>query len=72
MFDKEGYCPRCAKKINSEKSTWLELSFATNRYGPAGSIPPSESQGWFEFGSDCAKSILKNQGELVCVGVPKR
>lgn len=63
-------CLRCQKPLDHAKSTWLELSFKTGLY--AESVPAEESQGSFEFGSACAKAILKNGGNMVCVGVAAR
>lgn len=59
-------CIRCGKRLDHDKSVWLELSFRTGLY--AESVPVEESQGGFEFGADCARAILKNGGEMVRIG----
>jgi hypothetical protein len=61
-------CIRCGKRIDHNKSAWLELSCATGLYCEPGSVPEDDSQGGFEFGADCARAILKNGGKLVYVG----
>jgi len=66
MITENDTCMRCGKSLNHEASTWLELSFRTGLY--AESVPAEESQGGFEFGSDCARAILKNGGKLTLVG----
>jgi hypothetical protein len=68
MFIKDGHCPRCAKRINPAKAKWLEQNNCTGMFVEPGTVPADESQGWFEFGADCARAILKNGGKLVCVG----
>jgi len=55
-------CERCGKPLDHSRSVWLELSFRSGRY--AESVPPEESQGFFEFGADCARAILKNNGNM--------
>lgn len=61
-------CLRCGKRLDHNKSTWLELNQFTGLYCEPGTVPENESQGEFEFGPDCAKAILKNGGNLVLVG----
>jgi hypothetical protein len=59
-------CEQCGRKLNYDKITSLELDNTTGLYHsleegiPAGHT----SQGCFMFGSDCAKKILKNGGQL--------
>jgi hypothetical protein len=55
----DGVCLRCGKKIKGG-SVSLELDRRTNEYHDFGGVPESKSQGWFDFGSDCAK-ILRNR-----------
>ncbi len=71
MFISEGFCPRCAQPINETNATSLEQSTSDGLFRVAGETPESESQGFFVFGNDCAKSILANKGKLVCVGAAK-
>ncbi len=54
-----GHCTWCGKKLNPNRTTWLNLSSRTGRYY-AEQVPESEDQGWLEFGADCAKSYLKS------------
>lgn len=59
--DKE-CCARCGKEIKG-KGHWLELNSANGSYRDETmpTFPDSESQGWFEFGDDCAKRTLDEQ-----------
>jgi hypothetical protein len=63
------HCERCGDKLDNTKAVWLELSTQTGRYSATG-VPESESQGWFAFGSACARAVLKNGGK--CVHIKER
>jgi hypothetical protein len=67
-FLEDDACIRCGKKLDHDKSNWLELNHATSLYCEPGKVPAEESQGGFEFGAACAKAILKNGGKLVRTG----
>ena len=59
------YCEKCNQKlhIHENKIKFLELSITDGVYYDG--IPEGhESQGWFPFGTACAKSILKNGGQF--------
>ena len=71
-FFADDTCLRCGKKIDHVQSAWLELNNRTGLYCAPGTVPADDSQGGFEFGSSCAKAILKNGGEMVTVGIAKR
>ena len=50
-------CTCCEKKLNPEKTVWLELDQRTNTYHDNGDVPEEKSQGWFPFGKKCAQNI---------------
>ncbi len=52
------YCTECDKRL-SGKVAWLELDQRTDTYHDHGDVPSDQSQGWFPFGLDCAKKLLK-------------
>jgi hypothetical protein len=37
----------------------LELDQRTNEYHDFGGVPADRSQGWFDFGPDCADALRK-------------
>lgn len=51
----QGHCLRCGKKLR--EIVQLELDQRTNEYHNFGGVPDNESQGWFEFGPDCAELL---------------
>jgi len=52
-------CSNCGKKLNPEKTIFLELSITDGCvYDPDEFPQDHESQGWFEFGKDCAKKVV--------------
>jgi len=55
-----GHCTCCGRPLNPARMTWLELNFQTGLYS-AEPVPADQSQGTFEFGSACAKRVLKTQ-----------
>jgi len=58
-------CQRCGSPLTSpDKCTWLELNLYTLTYHVEGIVPKNESQGFFEFGDDCAEKIILNNGKL--------
>jgi hypothetical protein len=58
-------CSNCGKKLNPEKTIWLEYSITDGCvYDPNEFPQDHDSQGWFEFGSDCAKKVVtRNEAE---------
>lgn len=54
----ERFCTCCEKPLKGIVA-WLELDQRTNTYHDLGGIPPERSQGWFAFGTTCAKKLLK-------------
>jgi len=58
-------CSKCGKKLNAEKKVWLELSIDDGCvYYPDEFPQDHESQGWFEFGTDCAKKVVTRNEQL--------
>ena len=58
------YCVRCGKRVKvDEESVSLELNSHTNEWRDGGmtQFPAAESQGWFMFGTTCARRTLKEQ-----------
>ena len=59
------FCEKCGKKLLKNKDiVSLELDTRDNTYHlpELNEIPTEFSQGCFDFGKDCAKTILKNKG----------
>jgi len=48
-------CTCCGRPLNAERAVNLELDNRIDEYHDFGGVPPSQSQGWFEFGPACAK-----------------
>lgn len=56
------HCERCGERLILARIVWLELNSHTGIYSRnEGETPAEESQGWFPFGSACAKSVLAAQ-----------
>jgi len=55
-------CERCGERLDPERLVQLELNTYTGTYHRAGEVPPDDSQGWFDFGSGCAATVLANGG----------
>ena len=52
-------CSNCGKKLNPEKTTWLEYSITDGCVYHLNEFPEGHiSQGWFAFGPDCAKKVV--------------
>jgi hypothetical protein len=65
------FCERCGEKLDASKSVWLDLNLNTGLYRVE-TWPEAESQGAFAFGAACAKSVLKNGGQCVHIGLAAR
>lgn len=52
------FCTRC-KKLLTKEFVWLELDRRDNTYHDRQDIPEEHSQGWFKFGKDCAKTLMR-------------
>lgn len=53
----DGCCIRCGKRLTDDERVWLELDQRIDEYHDFGGVPDNETQGWFEFGADCAKVL---------------
>ena len=52
-------CSNCGKKLNPNKTVWLEYSITDDCVYYSNEFPQGhESQGCFEFGADCAKKVV--------------
>ena len=51
-----GRCVRCGKPLSTAPVS-LELDTRTGEYHDFGDVPEQDSQGWFEFGGDCAEAL---------------
>ena len=52
-------CSNCGKKLKSNQTIWLELSTTDGLvYDPEQFPQDHQSQGLFEFGSDCATQVV--------------
>ena len=49
-------CEHCGRPIKAGRVS-LELDQRTNEYHDFGGVPEDRSQGWFDFGPDCAKKL---------------
>ena len=59
-------CSNCGKKLNAEKTIWLEYSITDGCvYLPEEFPQGHDSQGWFEFGQDCAKKVVTRNEQAV-------
>lgn len=56
------FCEACQRELVG-KPVMLELDQRINRYHDFGGVPEEESQGWFEFGADCARRLRKAAAE---------
>lgn len=54
----ERYCT-CCERLLTSKVVWLELDQRRTVYHDFGGVPADKSQGWFPFGSACAKRLRK-------------
>ena len=56
------YCEHCGKKLNPERTVWLELNCLTLKYTDPNisPLPDDVSQGIFPIGTSCAKKLLKD------------
>jgi hypothetical protein len=67
MSKGEYRCEKCGEKLDPDTMVWLELSHKTGMYTRPdldGDLPEDESQGGFTFGRACAKTVLKNGGNM--------
>tara|TARA_B110000908_G_C10268383_1_gene467242 strand:+ start:6803 stop:7015 length:213 start_codon:yes stop_codon:yes gene_type:complete len=54
-------CNKCGKKLNTEKTIWLEYSITDDCVYYPNEFPEGhESQGMFEFGAACAKKVVSS------------
>jgi len=53
--DNDRYCTKCGQKLDPKTAVWLELDQRDNTYHSRGDVPENLSQGWFPFGSACAR-----------------
>lgn len=57
-LDVAKFCTKCDAPLNPKKTVWLELDQRNWTYHDfLGGVPEEHSQGWFPFGSDCAKRL---------------
>ena len=55
----ENCCSNCGKKLNPKKTIWLEYSITDGCVYHSEEFPQGhDSQGCFEFGTDCAKKVV--------------
>jgi hypothetical protein len=57
-------CECCGKKINAGRAVWLEHdqridAFHDYEFG----VPAEKSQGWFQFGPECAARLVRDAKE---------
>jgi hypothetical protein len=50
-------CTHCGKALNEKTMVSLELDQRINEYHDFGNVPEDQSQGWFDFGKDCAAKL---------------
>jgi hypothetical protein len=49
------YCECCGRELDPAKKVELELDQRIGEHHDFGGVPEDLSQGWFDFGPDCAK-----------------
>jgi hypothetical protein len=59
------YCERCGRELNPTKVVPLELDQRVLAYHDFGGVPEDFSQGWFDFGPDCAAKERKKARRLL-------
>jgi hypothetical protein len=60
MTEHKIHCTKCEAELDESRIVWLELNNWENTYhANEGEVPQEQSQGWFPFGSDCARRALK-------------
>ncbi len=62
-----GVCLRCGKPLAAVVP--LELDQRIGEYHDFGGVPESQSQGWFDFGPDCAEALRKRARAALDKGV---
>ncbi len=65
-------CERCGERLAPANAVALELNTYTGLYSEPGTVPEDESQGLFDFGAACARSVLKNGGLNVQIRSKRR
>lgn len=56
-------CNYCGKRLRSV--VLLELDQRINAYHDFGGVPENQSQGWFDFGPDCAKKLREEARKAI-------
>lgn len=64
-----GHCTRCGRPVRYSDRVWLERNSRTNSYHYE--VDPRHSQGGFLFGSDCAQTVVDNNGVCLYKGERK-
>jgi len=52
--NEEIFCARCDRELTG-KAVWMELDTRTGIFTQKENIPEEHSQGWYPFGTTCAK-----------------
>lgn len=58
------YCTECGKELKPEKIVLLDMNMSSCEFREE-PWPDNISQGSFPFGKACAKTVLKNKGQLI-------
>lgn len=58
----EFFCKCCKQKLNSRTMVWLEKSISGRLATKPGIIASDDSQGWFTYGSGCARRWIAALG----------
>jgi len=54
----ERFCSCCGRELRG-RVAWLELDRRLDAYHDRGDVPEAHSQGWFPFGLDCARRLVR-------------
>ena len=53
------FCTCCGRSLNHKRIAWLELDMRSSTYHARQDVPEEDSQGWFPFGTACARKVEK-------------
>jgi hypothetical protein len=65
MDTKQDKCLECGKWIKSGREVMMELDTNTGKYYRDGIPANGLSQGWFQFGADCARKLNGQRARLL-------
>jgi len=55
------FCAKCTRKLDPQKTVWLEFNNHFGTYHEPGDVPLKDSLGVYPFGRDCANNVMEKQ-----------